>query len=168
MADEDQILALGAITDASAGRRHRARGARGRRVGTKLYVASGAVGVLHVFSLSGCHLRDLRGRWRTPWLLRYTGGRLYMVEDAYNAADAATPSIRQPSRAPSGRRKRVLVISPADGRLLQMCQPPPAVRGLAASRAAAHAPDAAGAAASTTGDRDHAAAAGDGASSYTW
>ena len=163
MADEDQILALDALT---LTRRFRfgagiVRGVREvARVGTELYVASGAVGVLHVFSLSGCHLRDLRGRWRTPWLLRYTGGRLYMVEDAYNAADAAD-ALDPPTVARAKRQagKRVLVISPADGRLLQVCQPPPAVRGLAASRAAAHAPDAAGAAASTTGDRDHAAAA---------
>ena len=95
-------------------------------------VAGGTTGALHVFSLSGKHLRDLRGRWRTPWLLRHSAGRLYLVEDAYNATDAPdaldTPAV---ARAKRQAGRRVLVISPPDGRLLQAYRPP-VVRGMAA------------------------------------
>ena len=64
----------------------------------------------------------MRGAWRVPWTLAHGGGLLYMIEDAYREA----PEPHDGARLAAAKRWAghcVLVLSPADGRVLQVFRP---------------------------------------------
>lgn len=90
-------------------------------VGSELYVCDLSRSV-HVFSLSGEHLRDLRGPWCRPWLLRHINSRLYLVEDAFSDA-VEQRGAEDDTRARWMAGRRILVLS-SDGRVLQVYSPP--------------------------------------------
>ena len=90
-------------------------------VDNELYVGGSTPGVIHVFSLFGKPLRNVHGAWRIPWALAYTKGRLYMIEDAFEAPDAEDDETLVNAKRHAGRS--LLVISPESGHVLQVYEP---------------------------------------------
>ena len=79
-------------------------------VGDELFVGDYVHRCLHVFSMAGAHLREVRGVFGRPLELLHHNSRLYLFEELEDGADPA-----------SGRR--ILVLAP-QGQTLQVWRTP--------------------------------------------
>jgi hypothetical protein len=94
-------------------------------IGDEVFIGGEEDRTLHVFSLTGEHIREMRGDWREPAELVHHEGRLFLLEcpqyeDAEaSAADSSNAGGNAISKAPGKPGCRVIVLTP-EGKTLQV------------------------------------------------
>ena len=82
-------------------------------------------GAILVCSLSGALQQELHGAWRSPWVIRYIDGRLYVIEEIALTMnnEQLNPEWEGDHSLPGGVEcgRRIIVIDPKDGSVLQIC-----------------------------------------------
>ena len=94
-------------------------------VGDELYVGHQPDHSLRVFSFTGEALRDIKGDWRRPAMLRFVNGRLYLFDDRELPRADDSEEVKAAKR-PTGRR--VFVLTP-QGDTLQIYDCTPHLHG---------------------------------------
>ena len=80
-----------------------------------VFVSSSVRGLIHVFSLAGAPMREIRGAWHAAGCIRFVKDRLYLSEDHLE-------SDRQPSNPAFKEARRIFVLTPG-GEQLQIFRP---------------------------------------------
>ena len=90
-------------------------------VGNEVYVGDKKSCSIHIFSVAGVHLREIRGDWRQPRQLVHFDGRIYLTEHTRDGEEDEEEDAEDEEWCEERKRagKRIFVLTP-EGQTLQV------------------------------------------------